>query len=72
MTELLQQIIREAEKLPPEVQDAFARRWMQELAEERAWDGAFDRPSPALAEMADEAIRDYHEGHTKPLNLGDL
>lgn len=42
MTELLQRVIAELEKLPLDEQDAIATRWLVELEDEQAWKVRFD------------------------------
>jgi hypothetical protein len=42
MTELLQRVIAELEKLPEDEQDAIATRLLAELEDERAWKVRFE------------------------------
>jgi hypothetical protein len=42
MTELLQRLIAELEKLPEDEQDAIATRLLAELEDERAWKVRFE------------------------------
>lgn len=41
MTELLQQVIAEIEKLPADQQDAIAARFLAELQDEQKWENRF-------------------------------
>jgi hypothetical protein len=60
MTELLQQIIVEIEKLPADQQDAIASRLMAELKDEKAWVSRFeattDEQWDQLADMVRQEI----------------
>jgi hypothetical protein len=42
MTELLQKVVAEIEKLPPDQQDAIATRLLAELKDEQAWSTRFE------------------------------
>jgi hypothetical protein len=42
MTESLQRVIAEIEKLPTDAQDAIANRLLDELEDEKAWSGRFE------------------------------
>ncbi|MFN6560584.1 MAG: hypothetical protein RMY28_012325 [Nostoc sp. ChiSLP01] len=60
MTELLQQVIAELEKLPQEEQNAIATRLLAELEDERAWKARFeattDNQWDRLAQMVRQEI----------------
>ncbi len=68
MTELLQKAFVEASKLSQTEQDELASRILQELASERKWDEAFANSADVLEQMAKEALAEYHEGKTLPLD----
>lgn len=72
MTELLKKAFREAEKLTPEQQDALASLVLAELESERRWEETFERSQDALAELADQAIRDDEAGRTEELIPDEL
>jgi hypothetical protein len=60
MTELLQQVISEIQKLPAEQQDAIASRLMAELKDEQRWTEQFesttDEQWDRLADMVRQEI----------------
>jgi hypothetical protein len=58
MTQLLEQAIAEAEKLPGPAQDAIAALILEHIADDRAWDEAFARSEDHLARLAAMA-REY-------------
>lgn len=72
MTELLKKAFREAEKLTPEQQDALASLVLAELESERRWEETFERSQDALAELADQAVRDDEAGRTEELIPDEL
>jgi len=67
MTELLEKAFREAAKLSPEEQDALASLLLAELESERRWEESFEGSQEALAELADQALRDDDAGRTEEL-----
>lgn len=68
MTKLLKQAFDEASRLPEEEQDALASLLLDELASERKWDAAFRQSQDVLAALADEAVTEFREGKTLPLD----
>ena len=62
MTELLEKAFSEATKLSKREQDALAAWILEELASERHWDEAFTDSADTLAQLADEALAEYHPG----------
>lgn len=72
MTTLLKEAFAKASKLPPKEQDALASILLDELASERRWDRAFARSQKQLASLADEALGEFHEGKTVPLDEEQL
>lgn len=60
MTELLQRVIAELEKLPEDEQDAIATRLLAELEDERAWKARFESTTneqwDRLAQMVRQEI----------------
>jgi hypothetical protein len=67
MTELLEKAFAEAAKLSPDEQDLLARRLLGDLASEELWDRAFAQSQDELAQLEDEALAEYQNGQTKPL-----
>ncbi len=72
MTNLLEEAFAKISKLPPEEQDALAAMLLAELASERRWDRAFARSQKQLSRLADEALAEFHEGRTVPLDEEQL
>lgn len=72
MTELLEKAFREAAKLPPDEQNAFAALLLAELDSERRWEEKFAASQDALAKLAEEAIRDEKSGQTEDLIPDEL
>lgn len=58
----------EISKLPEPEQDAFARWILEELRSEERWDRLFEQSQDALARLADEALEEYRQGKTEPLD----
>jgi hypothetical protein len=67
MGKLLDRLITETAKLPNEEQEAFAAFMLAELESERRWDELFSRSQGLLAQMAEEARREYRAGLTERL-----
>ena len=67
MTELLEKAFAEASKLSPEEQDFLAQMLLDDLASEELWEQAFAQSQDKLAQLADEALAEYHRGETKTL-----
>jgi hypothetical protein len=69
MTELLQQVIAQIEKLPPDLQDAIASRFLTELQDEQQWETRFaattDEQWDQMAAMVRQEIT---RGETVPLD----
>jgi len=72
MTELLEKAFSEASKLPELEQNVFANWILEELASERRWETAFANSEDILAQLADEALTEYHAGQTEELDLDTL
>jgi hypothetical protein len=68
MTELLKEAFAQAEKLPSEEQDAFARWVLEELALEKRWSDLFAASQQTMADLAAEALEENRSGRTKPLD----
>lgn len=68
MGRLLEKVIAETAKLPEDEQEAFAAFMLAELESERRWDDLFSRSQDLLAQMAEEAHREYQAGLTEPLD----
>jgi hypothetical protein len=60
MSQLLDQAVSEARKLPEETQDAIAALILEEIEDDRRWEESFARSPdklPALAKRAAEQVR---------------
>jgi hypothetical protein len=68
MTQLLKDAFAEAEKLPREEQDAFAKWLLEELASEKRWSDLFAASQNKLADLAAKAIEENRSGRTEPLD----
>lgn len=68
MTELLEKAFAEAANLPEEEQDQLAKTLLEDLAAEEKWDQAFANSHDRLAALADEAIVEFEQCDTRPLD----
>jgi len=68
MTKALEEVFKEASKLPEAEQDALADAIRAEIRAEKEWDKSFASSRDVLERMADEAIADHPAGRTKPVN----
>jgi len=67
MTELLEKAFAEAAHLPEDDQDKLARTLLEDLAAEEKWDETFANSHDKLAVLADEALAEFEQGKTMPL-----
>ena len=67
MTKLLEKALEQVAKLPASEQDALAAIVLDELASEERWTRSFAASQDKLATLAEEALREYNAGRTKPL-----
>ena len=72
MTSLLKEAFAKAAQLPPEDQDALAALLLAEIASEKRWEEAFAKSQDQLARLADEALAEFLEGKTQPLDEDQL
>lgn len=68
MTKALEAAFVEAARLAPEEQDLFAAWIIAELESEQRWKNLFAKSSDTLAALADEALREFQAGITRPLD----
>jgi mRNA-degrading endonuclease RelE of RelBE toxin-antitoxin system len=69
MTELLQRVIAELEKLPEDEQDAIATRLLAELEDERAWKVRFESTTNEQWDRLAQIVRqEILAGDTTPLD----
>jgi len=64
MTTLLERAFAEAAKLTQSEQDLLASRILAEISAEDDFDRAISDSSHKLAELAREALAEYHSGET--------
>jgi hypothetical protein len=67
LTRLLEEAIAELQKLPDPAQDAIAALILEQLADDRAWDEAFERSQDQLARLAAKARDDIAAGRVRTL-----
>jgi hypothetical protein len=67
MTRLLERAFERAARLPEEDQDALAEMLLAELESEEQWSRAFAKSQDRLALLAREALAEFEEGKTKPI-----
>ncbi len=72
MTSLLEKAFAEAAKLSAQEQDAYAAWILDELASDRRWEKALADSEDELAQLADEALAEHHNGRTHPMDSEKL
>lgn len=72
MTKLLEQALSALSQLPENEQDAIASLILEEIASEERWNQAFANSQIQLAQLANEALAEFQQGKTQPLNFSKL
>lgn len=72
MTRLLEKVLTEVYKLPPEKQDTIAAVILEELEDERLWDQAFAESQDELAQLARKVRADIKAGRIKKMGIDAL
>jgi predicted transcriptional regulator len=67
MTKLLEKAFTEASRLPLAMQNMIAERLLEDINAEAKWDDSFAVSQDELSRLADEAVADFQNGKTKPL-----
>ncbi len=67
MTKLLEKAFTEASRLPSATQNLIAERLLEDINAEAKWDDSFTDSQDELSRLADEAVADFQNGNTKPL-----
>ena len=67
MTKLLEKAFTEASRLPLAMQNMIAERLLEDINAEAKWDDSFADSQDELSRLADEAVADFQNGKTKPL-----
>ncbi|MDO8617203.1 MAG: hypothetical protein Q7T33_15960 [Dehalococcoidia bacterium] len=68
MNNALKQAFEAASRLPEPDQEQLAAVILEELAADKRWRAALAESLPALDRLADEALAEYREGGTEPLD----
>ncbi len=74
MTTLLAQVLKEAQKLPSELQDEIAQQLLEDIQNELKWQETLSNPDvniDVLQEMAQVALREDEEGKTEEKGFGE-
>lgn len=69
MTNLLEKAIKKAGKLPEKEQNVIAEIILEEIEDEKKWEGKFKNNQRKISKLADEAIEEYKVGKTESLKL---
>jgi hypothetical protein len=72
MTKALQDVFKEAEKLPEAEQEQLAAAIRAELEAETVWEGRLAASTEALEALADEALTEHQSGRSRPLDPDKL
>ncbi|MCX6596352.1 MAG: hypothetical protein NTV70_08295 [Acidobacteria bacterium] len=68
MAPLLEKAFSEVALLPAKEQEAIGAWLLSEINSDRQWDRLLADSVPMLEELADEALQDYRNGLTLPLD----
>ena len=66
MTKLLEKAFEKASNLPQKKQNVIAAIVLEEIDTESKWDKLFINSQDKLALLADEALKEFKAGKTKP------
>ncbi|NES66553.1 MAG: hypothetical protein F6K24_15480 [Okeania sp. SIO2D1] len=69
MTKVLEQALTKLSQLPENQQEAIAYLILAEIEDEKRWAENFANSQDQLAQLAEEAIAEFKQGKTKPLNF---
>ena len=72
MTQLLEKVLTEVYKLPPEKQDTIAAVILEELEDERLWDKAFAESQDKLTQLAGKVRADIKAGRIRKMGIDEL
>lgn len=53
-------------------QESIATMILAEIEDEKRWDEQFSQSQDQLAQLADEALADFKQGKTRPLNFNEI
>jgi hypothetical protein len=71
MTQLLEQVIAELQKLPDSDQDAIASLILAEIADEQLWDEKFANSQVQLSRMADKVREDIRSSRIRGIGMDE-
>jgi len=57
MTSLLSKVLKEAEKLSPEIQNEIAEQLMEDIKNEMQWQSTLSKPQKKIDALAKKALR---------------
>ncbi len=69
MTKLLKKAVEKISRLPENEQDEIAKIILEEIEDEKVWYEKFKNTQNELSILADEALKEFNEGKTKPDNF---
>ena len=72
MTQLLEKVLTEIYKLPPEKQDTIAAVILEELEDERLWDKAFAESQDKLTQLTGKVRADIKTRRIKKIGIDEL
>lgn len=72
MTRLLEKVLTEVYKLPPEKQNTIAAMILEELEDERLWDKAFAESQDKLSQLARKVRADIKADSVKKMGIDEL
>ncbi|NEP90718.1 MAG: hypothetical protein F6K18_30065 [Okeania sp. SIO2C2] len=67
MTNVIEQALTKLSQLPENQQEAIAYLILAEIEDEKKWAENFANSQDQLAQLADEAIAEFKQGKTQPL-----
>jgi hypothetical protein len=72
MTILLKQAFEKASQLPDDLQDQLAQEVLEDIAGERQWDTTLAQSEELLEKLAEQALREFEAGRTRPQGFDEL
>ena len=69
MTKLLEIAVEKISKLPDTEQDEIAKIILDEIKDEKVWYNKFRNSQNELSVLADEALKEFNDGKTRPEEL---
>jgi len=69
MTNVIEEALTKLSQLPENQQEAIAYLILAEIEDEKKWAENFANSQDQLAQLAEEAIAEFKQGKTQPLNF---